>query len=134
MSRSGAFEEQWAHLIKPTDQLYRVRVWPIPPGSWRLQPRTQTFEPCLIFWGLVALPDPRYEEGFSHRTFWFAFREPPYLHRDREHFDGEAICVNHEDILGDVLVPGLRFRPTVNGVLAAATVELLDVIGSAQRH
>ena len=41
-----------------------------------------------------------------------------------------TICVNYEDILGDVLVPGLRFRATVNGVLAAATVELLDVIAS----
>jgi hypothetical protein len=133
MARSGTFEEQWADLIKPKEELYRVRLWPLPAGTWRLRPRTHTFDPCQTLWGIVALPDPRLGEGISYRTFWFAFREPPYLHIDREHFDGEAICVNYEDILRDILVPGLRFQATVDAVNAVADVELLGITNRAER-
>jgi hypothetical protein len=131
MSRTGTFEEQWSHLIKPIHQFYKARVWPVPPGSWRLRPRSHVFDPCLTFWGMAALPDPRAENGISYRTFWFAFPEPPYLHPDREYFDGEAVCVNYEDILADVLAPGIRFQATANGQDVTANVELLSVIEKA---
>jgi hypothetical protein len=71
------------------------------------------------------MPDRRFKEGISFRTVWLAFREPPELHGEREYHDGEAIVVNYEPILDDVIVPGFRFVGTVDGLTPVVKIEVL---------
>ncbi len=127
MARAGTFEEQWSDWLKPTKLRYRVRVRPLPLGSWKLRPQGYTFDPCMVFWGMIGFPNAACKGGINQRTFWFAFREPPYLHRDREYHDAEAICVIDEDESREVLIPGLRYQATVDGQTPVAEVEVLGV-------
>src|SRR5262245_152816 len=126
MARQATYAEQWHDRLSTNARRFRVRVWPIPPGTWQLRPRNREFEPCLVYWTMCPMPDGRFKEGVSYRTVWLAFREPPYLHAEREFHDGEAIVVNYEPVLSDVVVPGFRFAGTVDGKATVVEVEVLE--------
>ncbi|MDY3563506.1 hypothetical protein R5W23_005118 [Gemmata sp. JC673] len=132
MVRVASFDEQWGDRIGRMARRYRVRIRPTPAGSWGLRPRTYEFAPCLVFWGMVGVPDEGVEGGVGHWTLWFAFREPPYLHRDRESHDAEAIFVNDAEGPHGLMAPGSRFRLTANEDEPVAEVEVLGVVTDAE--
>jgi hypothetical protein len=126
MARLGSYEEQWEPLPVGRPR-FRVRLRPIPPGTWRLRPRNYVFEPFLVFWGMVGFPDAQQTDGVSYRTLWFAFREPPHEHLERNCHDAEAIVVGeNDDPVHRLLVPGYCFRPTVDGLHPVADAEVLE--------
>ena len=128
MSRFGSFYEQWGDRIGRTARRYRVRVCPTPAGSWGLQPRNYEFDPCLVFWGMVGVPDESVEGGIGYWTVWFAFRDPPYLNRDQDSHDAEAIFLNDGEGPHGLMIPGTRFWPTVDGRMPVAEVEVLGAV------
>jgi len=126
MARPATYAEQWDDRIGADARRFRVRVRPSPSGTWRLRPRNHEFDPCLVYWAMCPMPDGRFKDGVSYRTVWLAFREPPYLNVERRYHDGEAIVVNYESVLPDIVVPGFRFIGTVDGKTAVVDVEVLE--------
>jgi len=126
MMRQATYAEQWDDRLSADAHRFRVRARPFLPGTWQLRPRNREFDPCLVYWAMCPMPDARLKEGVSYRTVWFAFRVPPYLHAQRESHDGEAIIVNYEPVLSDVIVPGFSFIGTVDGQTAVVEVEVLE--------
>jgi hypothetical protein len=106
MARYETFDEQWTDRISAAARRYKVRVQPLPPGSWKLQPRNYEFDPCLVFWGMIGFPDLRFEQG-AVQTMWFAFRHPPQIQREQVFHDGEAIVIGELNIMRQMLIdPG----------------------------
>lgn len=126
MARSATYEEQWDDRLSATAHRFRVRVQPLEPGKWRLSPRNHEFDPCLVFWAMCPMPDHRSTDATSYRTVWLAFREAPYLHAEMAYHDGEAIVVNYEPVLNDIIVPGFRFAGTLDGRTAVVQIEVLE--------
>lgn len=126
MGRRGSFKEQWEDRIGNNDHRFKVRVYPVPVGTWKLRPRNYEFDPCLVYWAMCPMPDSRCKDGISFRTIWLAFRESPLLDPEREFYDGEALVCNFEEVLRDVLVPSFRFAGTVNGRAPVVEIELLE--------
>lgn len=125
MGRQASFAEQWDNRLGTDARRLRVRVWPSQSGAWQLRPRNHEFAPSLVYWAMCPMPDSRNNKGVSYRTVWLAFHEPPYMRLDREYQDGEAIVVNYEPILSNIIVPGFRFVGTVDGQTAVVEVEVL---------
>jgi hypothetical protein len=132
VARSAKFEEQWIDRIGVGHRRYRVRVRPLPLQTWNLRPRNYEFEPCLVFWGGLQVPDDGSEDGISYWTVWFAFRESPYLHLELEAHDGEAIFVVEEHAPHHVMVPGYKFQPVVDGRTPVAEVEVLGIVNATE--
>ena len=126
MARQASFAEQWDDRLGADARRFRVRVWPSQSGRWQLRPRNHDFDPCLVYWAMCPMPDSRFNEGVSYRTVWLAFHEPPFLHMNRAYQDGEAIVVNYEPVLSNVIAPGFRFVGTVDGRTAVVEVEVLE--------
>lgn len=74
---------------------------------------------------MCPMPDSRYKEGLSYRTVWLAFRESPELCAETTSHAGEAIIVNYEPMLSDILVPGFQFNGTINGRTPVVDITIL---------
>lgn len=45
MGRRGSFKEQWEDRIGDVDHRFKVRVYPVQVGTWKLRPRNYEFDP-----------------------------------------------------------------------------------------
>ena len=92
----------WGHI-------YPVRVMPVSPGTWDLQPQTHKYRPYLRYWSMVTVADSRNLMGISTWTLWFVFTEPPLERLDRTHHDGLVMLVSEHMGPHHLFIPGFTF-------------------------
>jgi hypothetical protein len=125
MPKNAPYEIQWEKLLSNSHPpRYSVRVHPIPIGTWKLRPRNYEYEPVLVYWAMMQVPQTGKPQDGGWWTMWFAFRESPFLFLERPFHDGESIFVVHDHAPNHLMISGFNFNLVVSpsGTIAKAEV------------